>query len=57
PCPAQLVDNAEAFQANVERDSKLSQSLTTFNESFVSFLHVTDMNALTTDSPQIYQIE
>lgn len=52
PCPAQLVDNAEALQANVEWDSKLSQSLKTFKESFVSFLYVMDMNALTTDLPQ-----
>ncbi|KAI6116372.1 hypothetical protein F5141DRAFT_1062437 [Pisolithus sp. B1] len=48
-----LVYNAEALQANVERDSQLSQSLKTFNESFASLLYVMDMSALTTDSPQV----
>ncbi|KAI6113936.1 hypothetical protein EDD16DRAFT_1802662 [Pisolithus croceorrhizus] len=49
----ELVYNAEALQANVERDSQLSQLLKTFNESFASLLYVMDMSALTTDSPQV----
>lgn len=49
---SELVDEAEALQANVEGLGKLSQSLRTFNESFASLLYVMDMNALTTDWPQ-----
>ncbi|KAI6127515.1 hypothetical protein EDD17DRAFT_1211709 [Pisolithus thermaeus] len=52
PVMSELVDEAEALQANVEGLRKLSQSLKTFNESFASFLYVMDMNALTTDWPQ-----
>ncbi|KAG2752773.1 hypothetical protein P692DRAFT_20871090 [Suillus brevipes Sb2] len=39
-------------QANVEGLSNLSNSLKTFNESFVSWLYVMDMNGLTVDWPQ-----
>ncbi|KAI6168273.1 hypothetical protein EDD17DRAFT_1820718 [Pisolithus thermaeus] len=39
-CLAQLIDNAEALQANVEWDNKLSESLKTFNKSLPSFLDV-----------------
>lgn len=52
PVMSELVDEAEALQANVDGLRKLSQSLKTFNESFASFLYVMDMNALTTDWPQ-----
>lgn len=49
---AELVDEVEALQANVEGLRKLSNSLKTFNESFASWLYVMDMNALTVDWPQ-----
>ncbi|KAI6012173.1 hypothetical protein BKA83DRAFT_4371068 [Pisolithus microcarpus] len=49
PVMSELVDEAEALQANVDGLRMLSQSLKTFNESLASFLYVMDMNALTTD--------
>jgi DASH complex subunit DAM1 len=49
---AELVDEVEALQANVEGLKNLSNSLKTFNESFASWLYVMDMNALTVDWPQ-----
>lgn len=49
---AELVDEVEALQANVEGLRNLSSSLNTFNESFASWLYVMDMNALTVDWPQ-----
>ncbi|KIJ62121.1 hypothetical protein HYDPIDRAFT_176667 [Hydnomerulius pinastri MD-312] len=52
PVMSELVDEAEALQANVEGLRNLSDSLRTFNESFASWLYVMDMNALTTDWPQ-----
>ncbi|KAI6021893.1 hypothetical protein BKA83DRAFT_4289448 [Pisolithus microcarpus] len=56
PVMSELVDEAEALQANVDRLRKLSQLLKTFNESFASFLYVMDMNALTMDWPQVCQL-
>ncbi|KAG2119209.1 DASH complex subunit Dam1-domain-containing protein [Suillus clintonianus] len=52
PVMAELVDEVEALQANVDGLRKLSNSLKTFNESFASWLYVMDMNALTVDWPQ-----
>ncbi|KAG1729592.1 DASH complex subunit Dam1-domain-containing protein [Suillus lakei] len=52
PVMAELVDEVEALQANVEGLRNLSNSLKTFNESFASWLYVMDMNALTVDWPQ-----
>ncbi|KAG2339499.1 hypothetical protein BDR05DRAFT_891628 [Suillus weaverae] len=52
PVMAELVDEVEALQANVEGLRNLSSSLKTFNESFASWLYVMDMNALTVDWPQ-----
>lgn len=53
PAMAELADEAEALQANVEGLHALSRSLETFNESFASFLYVMQMNALTTDWTQV----
>ncbi|KAG1823806.1 uncharacterized protein BJ212DRAFT_1444797 [Suillus subaureus] len=52
PVMAELVDEVEALQANVEGLRNLSNSLKIFNESFASWLYVMDMNALTVDWPQ-----
>ncbi|KIK13527.1 hypothetical protein PISMIDRAFT_688595 [Pisolithus microcarpus 441] len=52
PVMSELVDEAEALEANVDGLRKLSQSFGIFNEGFSSFLYVMDMNALTTDWPQ-----
>ena len=50
---AELADEAEVLQANVEGMKQLSDSLATFNESFASWLYIMNMNALTTDWPQV----
>lgn len=50
---SELVDEAEALQANMDGLGKLSDSLKTFNDSFASLLYVMDMNALTIDWPQV----
>jgi DASH complex subunit DAM1 len=50
---AELVDEVEVLQANVEGLRNLSESLKTFNENFASWLYVMDMNALTVDWPQV----
>ncbi|KAJ7816108.1 DASH complex subunit Dam1-domain-containing protein [Mycena leptocephala] len=52
---SELADETETLQANVEGMKKLSESIATFNESFASWLYVMDMNALTTDWPQVHQ--
>ncbi|KAI8972538.1 hypothetical protein BD414DRAFT_581213 [Trametes punicea] len=52
PALAELIDEAEALQTNVEGLRGLGDALSTFNESFASWLYVMNMNALTTDWPQ-----
>lgn len=53
PALAEFVDETEALQTNVEGLANLSESLATFNESFASWLYIMNMNALTTDWPQV----
>src|ERR1700722_16637844 len=53
PAMAELVDETEALLANAEGVRRLGDSLARFNESFASFLYVLNMNALTTDWPQV----
>ena len=53
PALAEFLDETEALQANLEGLKNLSDSLATFNESFASWLYVMNMNALTTDWPQV----
>jgi len=53
PAMAEFLDETEALQTNVEGMKNLSESLATFNESFASWLYVMNMNALTTDWPQV----
>jgi len=50
---AELIDETDALVANAHGLKNLSESLATFNESFASFLYVLNMNALTTDWPQV----
>jgi DASH complex subunit DAM1 len=50
---SEFADETETLQANVESMKNLSESLATFNESFASWLYVMNMNALTTDWPQV----
>ncbi|KAJ2916783.1 hypothetical protein MD484_g3644, partial [Candolleomyces efflorescens] len=45
----EFLEEAEALQTNIEGMKHLSDSLSTFNESFASWLYVMNMNALTTD--------
>lgn len=49
---SELLDEAEALQANVEGLKGLSESLETFNEAFASYLYMMTMNSLTVDWPQ-----
>jgi DASH complex subunit DAM1 len=50
---SELADEAETLQANLDGLKNLSDSLKSFNESFASWLYVMNMNALTTDWPQV----
>jgi DASH complex subunit DAM1 len=49
----EFLEEAEALQTNIEGMKHLSDSLSTFNESFASWLYVMNMNALTTDWIQV----
>jgi DASH complex subunit DAM1 len=53
PAIAELLDETEALHANIDGMRNLSESLASFNESFASWLYVLNMNALTTDWPQV----
>ena len=53
PAMSELADEAETLQANLDGLKNLSDSLKSFNESFASWLYVMNMNALTTDWPQV----
>jgi DASH complex subunit DAM1 len=53
PAMSELADETEALQANLDGLKNLSDSLKSFNESFASWLYVMNMNALTTDWPQV----
>ena len=53
PALAELIDEAEALQTNVEGLRNLDNALETFNESFASWLYVMNMNALTIDWPPV----
>ncbi|CCM04749.1 uncharacterized protein FIBRA_06939 [Fibroporia radiculosa] len=52
PALAELADEVEALNTNVQGLRSLSDALGTFNESFASWLYVMNMNALTVDWPQ-----
>ncbi|KAF9476966.1 hypothetical protein BDN70DRAFT_881746 [Pholiota conissans] len=52
PAMSEFLDETETLQANLEGMKRLSDSLTTFNESFASWLYIMNMNALTVDWPQ-----
>ena len=53
PAMSEFVDETEALQTNMEGMKNLSEALGTFNEFFASWLYVMNMNALTTDWPQV----
>ena len=53
PALSEFLDETEALQTNLEGLKNLSNSLATFNESFASWLYIMNMNALTTDWPQV----
>ena len=55
PALSEFLDETEALQTNVEGLKNLSDSLATFNESFASWLYIMNMNALTTDWPQVHK--
>ncbi|KAG2063198.1 hypothetical protein BDR04DRAFT_1038896, partial [Suillus decipiens] len=49
PVMAELVNEVEMLQVNAEGLRNLSNSLKTFNRSFISWLYVMDINALMVD--------
>ncbi len=49
----EFIEETEALQANMENLKHLSDSLASFNDSFAMWLYLMDMNALTTDWPQV----
>lgn len=53
PAMSEFVDETESLLANVESLRVLEQSLAKFNESFASWLYAMDMNALTSDWPEV----
>ena len=53
---SEFLDETETLHANLDGMRHLSNSLTTFNESFASWLYVMNMNALTTDWQQVYAL-
>lgn len=53
PAMSELIDETETMHSNIDGMKNLSDSLATFNESFASWLYVMNMNALTTDWPQV----
>ena len=54
---SEFLDETETLHANLDGMRHLSNSLTTFNESFASWLYVMNMNALTTDWQQVYALQ
>ncbi|KZS96267.1 hypothetical protein SISNIDRAFT_450921 [Sistotremastrum niveocremeum HHB9708] len=53
PALAELADEAEALQSNVQGLKELSESLKDFNEGFASYLYVLKMNAFVTEWHQM----
>lgn len=53
PALAILVEEAEALLTNADGLRNLEEALAKFNDSFASWLYVMNMNALTTDWPQV----
>jgi hypothetical protein len=49
----EFVEEASRLRANYEGITQLDETLHTFNDAFASWLYVMDMNALTTDWPQV----
>ncbi|TFY58885.1 hypothetical protein EVJ58_g6126, partial [Rhodofomes roseus] len=52
PALGELLDEVEALNNSVQGLRNLGDALSTFNESFASWLYVMNMNALTVDWPQ-----
>ncbi|KAL1716759.1 DASH complex subunit Dam1-domain-containing protein [Schizophyllum commune] len=53
PAISELSDEMDTLQTHIEGLRHLSETLSTFNESFASYLYVMEMNGLTTDWPQM----
>ncbi|KIY65118.1 hypothetical protein CYLTODRAFT_424641 [Cylindrobasidium torrendii FP15055 ss-10] len=49
---AEMIEDSETLVANTQALARAAESLDSFNEAFAAWLHVMDMNALTTDWPQ-----
>lgn len=55
PALSELVEEMETLLANADGLRNLEEALGRFNESFSSWLYIMNMNALTTDWPQVSQ--
>lgn len=53
PALGELLDDIESLNTNIQGLRSLGDALSTFNESFASWLYVMNMNALTVDWPQV----
>ncbi|EPS96154.1 hypothetical protein FOMPIDRAFT_61872 [Fomitopsis schrenkii] len=53
PALGELLDDIETLNTNIQGLRNLGDALSTFNESFASWLYVMNMNALTVDWPQV----
>ncbi|KZT66267.1 hypothetical protein DAEQUDRAFT_715303 [Daedalea quercina L-15889] len=52
PALGELLDEVESLNTNIQGLRNLGDALSSFNESFASWLYVMNMNALTVDWPQ-----
>jgi DASH complex subunit DAM1 len=53
PAISDFVEESRSLLVNTQGIRQLSQSISEFNEAFASWLYIMDMNALTTDWPQV----
>lgn len=53
PALSELADEADALHASATSLARLGDALHTFGEGFASYLYILEMNALTTDWPQV----
>ena len=53
PALGELLDDIETLNTNIQGLRNLGDALSTFNESFASWLYAMNMNALTVDWPQV----
>lgn len=57
PALTEFADETDTLLTNVDGMVNLSESLSKFNEAFASWLYILNMNALTTDWPQVGSVQ